>query len=99
MHEDKMDEYGRALCVRGYHIYREIWDTYLCLLEQSDCISCNIRGVFPSPWGWLLGPLGLSERLLAKALRMTMNLLDPEVHLSVSGILREPSLTHAKHSY
>ena len=24
MHEDKMDEYGRALCVRGYHVYREI---------------------------------------------------------------------------
>ena len=22
--EDKMDEYGRALCVRGYHVYREI---------------------------------------------------------------------------
>ena len=63
MHEDKMDEYGRALC------------------------------------GWLLGPLGLPERLLAKALRMKMNLLDPEVHLSVSGISREPSLTHAKHSY
>ena len=20
-----MDEYGRALCVRGYHVYREIW--------------------------------------------------------------------------
>ena len=26
MHEDKMDEYGRALCVRGYHVYREIWE-------------------------------------------------------------------------
>ena len=24
VHEDKMDEYGRALCVRGYHVYREI---------------------------------------------------------------------------
>ena len=21
-----MDEYGRALCVRGYHVYREIWE-------------------------------------------------------------------------
>ena len=26
VHEDKMDEYGRALCVRGYHVYREIWE-------------------------------------------------------------------------
>ena len=21
-----MDEYGRSLCVRGYHVYREIWE-------------------------------------------------------------------------
>ena len=26
MHEDKMDEYGRALRVRGYHVYCEIWE-------------------------------------------------------------------------
>ena len=26
VHEDKMDEYGRALCVRGNHVYREIWE-------------------------------------------------------------------------
>ena len=24
--KDKMVEYGRALCVRGYHVYREIWE-------------------------------------------------------------------------
>ena len=48
MHEDEMDEYGRALCVRGYHVYREIWEAavgkvLICEREPRDALLFVVK--------------------------------------------------------
>ena len=82
---------GRDRCIRGYHVYHEIWEAaILAQLHHYERRTCqyqpNSRIILPV---WPMFPTGCG--MSGMVLRTTMNLWDQQDCFWVLAILTKPS--------